>query len=105
MALPRDGRTGQSRAIPVDFHHCPTVAKPKRKATDEEIGQYKEQKKKLKLSKQESERIKGIITKRCGVTLCTFLWKGEPPFDDLINIVGNFVHYFFLLKLVNTRYR
>jgi len=58
MALPRDGKTGQSRAIPVDFHHCPTVAKPRRKATDEEIGQYKEQKKKLKLSKQGSERIK-----------------------------------------------
>ena len=58
MALPKYGGIGQSRAIPVDFHHCPTVAKPKKKATDEEIDQYKEQKKKFKLSKQGSERIK-----------------------------------------------
>lgn len=58
MALPKNGKTGQSRAIPVDFHHCPTVAKPKRKATDEEIYQYKEQKKTFKLSKRGSERIK-----------------------------------------------
>ncbi len=58
MALPKNGEIGQSRAIPVDFHHCPTVAKPKRKATDEEINQYKEQKKKLRLSKQGSERIR-----------------------------------------------
>ncbi len=58
MALPRNGKIGQSRAIPVDFHHCPTVAKPKKKATDEEINQYKEQKKIFKLSKQGSERIR-----------------------------------------------
>ena len=58
MALPKNGEIGQSRAIPVDFHHCPTVAKPKRKATDEEINQYKEQKKIFILSKQGSERIK-----------------------------------------------
>ena len=58
MALPKNGEIGQSRAIPVDFYHCPTLAKPKRKATDEEINEYKEQKKIFKLSKQGSERIK-----------------------------------------------
>lgn len=58
MALPGNGQTGQSRAIPVDFHHCPTVIKPKKKATDKEIDQYKEEKKKFKLSRQGSERIK-----------------------------------------------
>ncbi len=58
MALPRNGQIGQSRAIPVDFHHCPTVIKPKKKATDKEIDQYKEEKKKFKLSRQGSERIK-----------------------------------------------
>ena len=58
MALPKNGVIGQSRAIPVDFHHCPTAAKPKRSATDEEVNEYKEQKKVLKLSRQGSERIK-----------------------------------------------
>ena len=58
MALPKDGVIGQSRAIPVDFHHCPTVVKPNKKATDEEIKQYKEEKTRFKLSRQGSERIK-----------------------------------------------
>jgi len=58
MALPHDGKTGPSKSIPVDFYHCPTVAKPKRNASDQEINQYKEVKKKFKLSKQGSERIK-----------------------------------------------
>jgi len=58
MALPKGGEIGQSRAIPVDFYHCPTVVKPKKKASDQEINQYKEEKKKFKLSKQGSERIK-----------------------------------------------
>ena len=58
MALPRNGEAGQSRAVPVDFHHCPTVIKPKKKATDKEIDQYKEEKKIFKLSRQGSERIK-----------------------------------------------
>ena len=58
MALPRNGEAGQSRAVPVDLHHCPTVIKPKKKATDKEIDQYKEEKKIFKLSRQGSERIK-----------------------------------------------
>ena len=58
IALPKENNNGQSRAIPVDFHHCPTVVKPKKNATDEEINQYKEEKKKLKLSKQGAQRIK-----------------------------------------------
>lgn len=58
MALPIDGEIGQSRAIPVDFHHCPTVLRPKKNAEQQEIIQYKEEKKIAKLSKQGSERIK-----------------------------------------------
>jgi len=58
MALPNDDMPSSSRAIPVDFYHCPTVAKPKRNASDEEVSQYKEAKKKFKLSEQGSKRIK-----------------------------------------------
>ncbi len=58
MALPIEGEAGQSRAIPVDFHHCPTVLRPKKNAGQQEIEKYKEEKKIAKLSKQGSERIK-----------------------------------------------
>ena len=58
MALPIEGEIGQSRAIPVDFHHCPTVLRPKKNAEQQEIIQYKEEKKIAKLSRQGSERIK-----------------------------------------------
>lgn len=43
MALPISGDIGQSRAIPVDFHHCPTVIRPKKNAGQQEIIQYREE--------------------------------------------------------------
>lgn len=57
LALPSDGKIGQSRAIPVDFHHCPTAAKPRKTAVKEQWQAYKEEKKIAKLSRQGSERI------------------------------------------------
>lgn len=57
LALPRDGRIGQSRAIPVDFHHCPTVVKPKKTADKEQWQAYAEEKKIAKLSRQGCDRI------------------------------------------------
>jgi len=57
LALPREGQIGQSRAIPVDFHHCPTVVKPRRTAEKEQWEVYKEEKKIAKLSRQGSDRI------------------------------------------------
>jgi hypothetical protein len=58
MALPQHKDLGQSRAIPVDFHHCPTVKKPGKSAGENAWEQYKEMQKIAKLSKQGSERIK-----------------------------------------------
>jgi len=60
MALPSQTGISQSRAIPVDFHHCPTAKKPNNKATELEIKQYKEAKKQLNLSIQGVERIKKL---------------------------------------------
>lgn len=57
LALPQEGNIGQSRAIPVDFHHCPSVVKPKKTATEEQIVSYKEEKKIAKLSHQGISRI------------------------------------------------
>ena len=57
LALPRDGKIGQSRAIPVDFHHCPTVVRPRKTAEKEQWQAYKEEKKIAKLSRKGSDRI------------------------------------------------
>ena len=57
LALPREGKIGQSRAIPVDFHHCPTVVKPRKAAEEGQWQAYREEKKIAKLSRQGSDRI------------------------------------------------
>ena len=57
MALPDHQGCSQSRAIPVDFHHCPTAKKPNKKADEQAWENYKEEKQKLKLSKQGSKRL------------------------------------------------
>jgi hypothetical protein len=57
MALPDQPGCSQSRAIPVDFYHCPTAKKPRRKDDEQCWQDYKEQQKKLKLSKQGVERL------------------------------------------------
>ncbi|MFZ5552930.1 MAG: transposase, partial [Bacteroidota bacterium] len=60
MALPDAQRNCQSRAIPVDFHHCPTVKKPKKTAETDELVVFKEQQRIAKLSKQGSLRIHAL---------------------------------------------
>lgn len=60
MALPDHQGCSQSRAIPIDFHHCPTAIKPRQKADEQDWKNYKEQQQKLKLSKQGSERLKEL---------------------------------------------
>ena len=57
MALPDHQGCCQSRAIPVDFHHCPTVKKPGKKAAEQDITYYREQQRQFKLSRQGCERL------------------------------------------------
>lgn len=52
MALPDQQGPCQSRAIPVDFCHCPSAKRPGKRATQDQIQQYKEQQKQLNLSLQ-----------------------------------------------------
>ena len=63
LALPEQEKCAQSRAIPVVFHHCPTVKKPGKKATGKQWENYKEQAKIHKLSRQGSEQIKAFREK------------------------------------------
>lgn len=69
MALPEQKIPGQSRAIPIDFYHCPTVKKPGKISTEQDWKNYNEVKKNVKLSKQGSNRIKCLREKmdRMGV--------------------------------------
>jgi hypothetical protein len=60
MALPDHQGCSQSRAIPIDFHHCPSTKKPSKTATEQDWENYKEQQHKSKLSKQGSERLKNL---------------------------------------------
>jgi hypothetical protein len=63
MALPDEPGCSQSRAIPVDFHHCPTAKRPRQKDDKQCWENYKEQQKKLKLSKQGAERLNELRAK------------------------------------------
>lgn len=63
MALPDAQGNCQSRAIPVDFHHCPTIRKPKKTAEADEIAVFKEQQRIAKLSRQGSIRIQALREK------------------------------------------
>lgn len=58
MALPENSYCSQSRAIPVDFHHCPTPKRPGKQAEKWEWDAYNQEKNKNNLSKQGSDRIK-----------------------------------------------
>lgn len=60
MALPSKEGISQSRAVPVDFHHCPTAKKPGKKSSPEEVKKYIEASKQLNLSIQGVERVKKL---------------------------------------------
>jgi hypothetical protein len=53
----------ESRAIAVDFHHCPSVQKVGKDASEEQVAAFKEAKKIQNLSMQGLERIKLLRTR------------------------------------------
>jgi hypothetical protein len=57
VAMPEGQSPCRSRAIPVDFHHCPPVKKPKASADAQAWEIYRAAKRKLKLSQVGVERI------------------------------------------------
>ena len=57
ISLPETKGACRSRAIPVDFHHSPTVKKPKKSDDPEVWKDYKEKSKKAKLSRVGCDRI------------------------------------------------
>lgn len=63
ISLYGNALNSQSKSIPIDFFHCPSLKKPGKNATDEAIHTYKEEKKKHNMSIQGLERIK-VMRKR-----------------------------------------
>jgi hypothetical protein len=63
MALPDQENNCQSKAIPVDLHHCPTVKKLSKNADPSEQKTFKEEQRIAKLSKQGSLRIEVLRNK------------------------------------------
>lgn len=64
LALPQQQEgCCQARAIPIDFHHSPSIKKPKKSATQEQLQEYKRQRSLAKLSQQGSNRIELLRSK------------------------------------------
>jgi hypothetical protein len=57
MSLYKNIGAVPSKSIPIDLVHCPLPIKPKKDSDESKIAQYKEQQKKMKLSKIGCERI------------------------------------------------
>jgi hypothetical protein len=81
----------QSRSIPVDFHHSPSVKKLSKKATDEDIVKNKEDKKIQNLSLQGLERIK-ILRERLDR-------QGAKDRELIISVDGSYTNQTVLKKL------
>lgn len=62
LSLPEKEGPCRSRGIPVDFHHCPSVKKPKKGSDPETVRVFKEAREKAKLSRAGSDRI-GLLRK------------------------------------------
>ncbi len=60
MALPTAGLNSPSRAIPIGFHHSPTLKRLGKDADRQQVEHFKEQKKIARLSKQGALRIESL---------------------------------------------
>jgi len=63
MALPNEKNNCQSKAIPIDLHHCPTLKKLSKYADTAQQKTFKEEQRIAKLSKQGSLRIEALRNK------------------------------------------
>jgi hypothetical protein len=59
-ALPEGEGVSRARAIPLDFHHCPTPSRPKKTAPPEALQHYRALQNVLKISQQGVERLQRL---------------------------------------------
>ena len=60
LAVPQETGACQARALPIDFHHCPSIKKPNQSASEEKILEYKTLQPVAKLSHQGVLRIEKL---------------------------------------------
>lgn len=60
LSLSRGMETVQATAVPVDLHHCPSVKKPKKDATEQDYKLFRETREKTKLSVAGAQRISAL---------------------------------------------
>lgn len=61
--LPEGDFPSRARTIPIDFRHCPTAAKPKKKAPKQQWQQYEKKRQQLNISQQGAQRVKRLREK------------------------------------------
>ncbi len=91
LSLLEKGTIGPSRAIPVDFVHCPAVKKPPKNADDQAIATYNEQQKKEKMSAVGLQR---IISLRENLNADGFLGK-----KVILSVDGSYTNETVIKKL------
>ena len=83
-ALPEDGLVSRARAVPVEMVHCPTPARPRKDATDEERKAYERERKRLRISRVAAERIHALRT--------ALDHEGEPERPLLVCVDGGYTN-------------
>jgi hypothetical protein len=60
IALPEDSGLSRARAIPIEFLHCPTAKRPSKKASDEEMKEYRKIQNETRISKIGASEISSL---------------------------------------------
>lgn len=81
----------QATTVPIDLHHCPSVKKPKKDATEQDYEHYRETQKKTKLSVVGAQRISAL---RKGLDL-----DGHSDKRLVVSVDGSYTNEAVLKKL------
>jgi len=84
-ALPEDERPCAARMIPIDFRHCPTPLKPKKKASKKEWTNYRKKQEETKISKRGAEQLHALrnsLDKECNSAQRTLIASLDGTFTN-----------------------
>jgi hypothetical protein len=93
MALPNQENNCQSKAIPIDLHHCPTLKKLSKDASATQQKTFREEQRIAKLSKQGSLRIQALRNK--------LDLQGEKKRELVISVDGSYTNETVLKSLAD----
>ncbi len=94
LAVPDPGQPGLARMLPVDFHHAPTPAKPRRNASPEEQAAYRQARKQSNLVQLAVERLHRMAARTAGRSLLLLVDGGYTnrtlfrALSDSVAVIG-----------------